>query len=134
MMDITWLPSRIKGQLYCLYMVEDLFSRFGINWEVFEHENSENTCHVVEQSMWREKCSLQPHTLHRDNGSVLKPHTVMQKLRDLGFSTSHSRLRVSSDIAFIKSMFRTLKYSPRWPSEGFESLNAARRWANKFMV
>lgn len=133
MMDITWLPSRVKGQFYYLYMVEDLFSRFGVNWEVFEHENSENTCHVVEQSMWREKCSLIPPTLHRDNGSVLKSQTVMQKLRDLGISSSHSRPRVSNDNAFIESMFRTLKYSPRWPSEGFESLDAARRWANKFM-
>lgn len=133
MMDVTWLPSRVKGQFYYLYMVEDLFSRFGVNWEVFEHENSENTCHVVEQSMWREKCSLQPPTLHRDNGSVLKSQTVMQKLRDLGISSSHSRPRVSNDNAFIESMFRTLKYSPQWPSQGFESLEAAQRWANTFM-
>jgi len=27
-----------------------------------------------------------------------------------------------------------LKYSPRWPSEGFESLDAARTWANEFMA
>lgn len=134
MMDVTWLPSRVSGKFYYLYMVEDLFSRFGVNWEVFEHENSENTCHVVEQSMWREKCALQPPTLHRDNGSVLKSQTVMQKLRDLGISSSHSRPRVSNDNAFIESMFRTLKYSPRWPSQGFESLAAARCWANKFMA
>ena len=51
MMDVTWMPSRVKGKFYYLYRVEDLYSRFGVNWEVFEHENSENTCHVVEQSM-----------------------------------------------------------------------------------
>lgn len=134
MMDVTWLPSRVKGQFYYLYMVEDLFSRFGVNWEVFEHESSENTCHVIEQSMWREKCSLKPPTLHRDNGSVLKSHTVMQKLHELGVGSSHSRPRVSNDNAFIESMFRTLKYSPRWPSEGFDSLDAARTWANEFMA
>ena len=134
MLDITWLPSRVNGKFYYLYMVEDLFSRFGVNWEVFEHENSENTCHVVEQSMWREKCALQPPILHRDNGSVLKSQTVMQKLRDLGISSSHSRPRVSNDNAFIESMFRTLKYSPRWPSQGFESLGAARQWTNEFMA
>ena len=100
MMDVTWLPSRVKGQFYYLYMVEDLFSRFGVNWEVFEHENSENTCHVVEQSMWREKCSLQPPTLHRDNGSVLKSHTVMLQTTRIGHqlkpftSTSQQRQRV----------------------------------------
>ena len=105
MMDVTWLPSRVKGKFYYLYMVEDLFSRFGVNWEVFEQENSENTCHVIEQSMWREKCSLNPPTLHRDNGSVLKSQTVMQKLHDLGIGSSHSRPRVSNDNAFIESMF-----------------------------
>ena len=57
----------------------------------------------------------------------------MQKLRDLGVGSSHSRPRVSNDNAFIESLFRTLKYSPRWPSEGFESLDAARQWANEFM-
>ena len=111
-----------------------MFSRLGVNWEVFEHENSENTCHVVEQSMWREKCSLQPPTLHRDNGSVLKSHTVMQKLRELGISSSHSRPRVSNDNAFIESRFRTLKYCPQWPSQGFDNLDAARAWVNKFMA
>ena len=134
MMDVTWLPSRVGGKFYYLYMVEDLFSRYGVSWEVFEQECSEHTCRVVEQAVWREKCSLQPPILHRDNGSVLKSHTVMQKLRELGISSSHSRPRVSDDNAFIESMFRTLKYCPQWPSEGFESLEAARRWANKFML
>lgn len=133
MMDVTWLPSRVKGQFYYLYMVEDLFSRFGVHWEVFDEESSEHTCQIVEQSIWREKCPIHPPILHRDNGSVLKSQTVMQKLRDLGVSSSHSRPRVSNDNAFIESLFRTLKYSPRWPSEGFESLEAARLWANKFM-
>lgn len=133
MMDVTWLPSRVNGQFYYLYMVEDLFSRYGVHWEVFEEENSEHTCQVVEQSLWRQKCLLQPPILHRDNGSVLKSQTVMQKLHELGVGSSHSRPRVSNDNAFIESMFRTLKYSPRWPSQGFENLAAARKWANDFM-
>jgi len=133
MMDVTWLPSRVKGQFFYLYMVEDLFSRFGVHWEVFEEENSEHTCKVIEQSMWREKCLLTPPVLHRDNGSVLKSQTVMQKLHDLGIGSSHSRPRVSNDNAFVESLFRTLKYCPSWPSQGFENLQAAREWANAFM-
>jgi putative transposase len=133
MMDVTWLPSRVKGQFYYLYMIEDLFSRYGVHWEVFEQENSENTCRVIEQSLWRERCVLKPPTLHRDNGSVLKSQTVMQKLHELGIGSSHSRPRVSNDNAFIESMFRTLKYCPSWPSQGFESLETARIWVNEFM-
>ena len=134
MMDVTWLPSRVKGQFYYLYMVEDLYSRFGVHWEVFSEENSEHTCKVIEQSVWREKCVLQPPILHRDNGSVLKSQTVMQKLHDMGIGSSHSRPRVSNDNAYVESLFRTLKYSPRWPSQGFESLQAAQQWANTFMA
>lgn len=133
MMDVTWLPSRVGGKFFYLYMVEDLFSRYGVHWEVFEEENSEHTCRVVEQSLWREKCSLEPPVLHRDNGSVLKSQTVMKKLNELGIASSHSRPRVSNDNAFIESMFRTLKYSPRWPSQGFVTLEEARAWANEFM-
>lgn len=133
MLDITWLPSRVKGQFYYLYMVEDLYSRYGVHWEVFAEENSEHTCQVIEQSMWREKCLLDPPVLHRDNGSVLKSQMVTQKLYELGIASSHSRPRVSNDNAYVESMFRTLKYSPRWPSQGFESLEAAREWANEFM-
>lgn len=133
MMDVTWLPSRVKGQFYYLYMIEDLYSRYGVHWEVFEEESSEHTCKVVEQSLWRQKCLSQPPILHRDNGSVLKSQMVMQKLHELGVGSSHSRPRVSNDNAFIESMFRTLKYSPQWPSQGFESLDTARKWANQFM-
>lgn len=132
-MDVTWLPSRVKGQFFYLYMVEDLFSRFGVNWEVFEEESSENTCQVIEKSMWRERCLLTPPILHRDNGSVLKSQTVMQKLHDLGIGSSHSRPRVSKDNAYVESLFRTLKYCPSWPSQGFENVEAARAWANEFM-
>lgn len=114
-------------------MVEDLFSRFGVNWEVFEEESSENTCQVIEKSMWRERCLLTPPILHRDNGSVLKSQTVMQKLHDLGIGSSHSRPRVSKDNAYVESLFRTLKYCPSWPSQGFENVEAARAWANEFM-
>lgn len=133
MLDVTWLPSRVKGQFFYLYMVEDLFSRYGVHWEVFEEESSEHTCQVIEQSMWREKCLLSPPVLHRDNGSVLKSQTVLQKMNDLGIRSSHSRPRVSNDNAFVESLFRTLKYSPSWPSQGFESIDAAREWASNFM-
>lgn len=133
MMDVTWLPSRVRGQFFYLYMVEDLYSRFGVHWEVFSEENSEHTCRVIEQSMWREKCLLKPPVLHRDNGSVLKSQTVNAKIQMLGLTSSHSRPRVSNDNAYIESMFRTLKYCPRWPSEGFESLEEAQVWTGEFM-
>ena len=133
MMDITWLPSRVGGKFFYLYMIEDLFSRYGVHWEVFDFEHSDHTNTVVEQAMWREGCILNPPTLHRDNGSVLKSQVVHQKLQSMGIKPSHSRPRVSNDNAYIESLFRTLKYCPMWPSQGFETIDQARQWVNKFI-
>jgi len=133
MLDVTWLPSRTKGLYYYLYMIEDLYSRYGVHWDVFEAENGENTKLVIEQAIWREQCILNPPTLHNDNGRALKSQTVHQKLLSLGIKPSHSRPRVSNDNAYIESFFRTLKYCPMWPSRGFESIEQARQWVHKFM-
>ena len=133
MMDITWLPTRVNGQFYYLYMVEDLYSRYGVYWEVFEAENSDNTISVIEKSMWREKCLLSPPVLHHDNGSPLAAQTVHQKVLSMGITPSRSRPRVSNDNAFIESFFRTVKYCPMWPSQGFASLKDAREWVQRFM-
>ena len=133
MIDVTWLPSHIKGNYFYLYMVEDLYCRSGVHWEVFEAENSANTCQVLEQAVLREQCTLNAPVLHRDNGSVLKSYTVNAKMQALGLTSSHSRPRVSNDNAFIESFFRTLKYCPRWPSKGFATLEEARQWVATFM-
>lgn len=134
MMDVTWLPTRVSGQFYYLYMVEDLYSRYGVYWEVFEAENSDNTIKVIEASMWRERCLLSPPVLHHDNGSPLVSYTVQQKVLSMGITPSRSRPRVSNDNAFIESMFRTVKYCPMWPSQGFASLTEAREWVQRFMA
>lgn len=76
-------------------MVEDLFSRYGAHWQVFEGENREHTCKIIEQSKWREKCQLKPPVLQRDNGSVLKSQTVSKKLKSLGIFFGHSYVKVS---------------------------------------
>ncbi|WP_133256774.1 hypothetical protein [Nitrincola tibetensis] len=40
---------------------------------------------------------------------------------------SHSRPRVSNDNPYSESLFRTVKYCPSWPSEGFASIEASLR-------
>ena len=44
-----------------------------------------------------------------------------------------SRPRVSNDNPCSESLFRTMKYCPRWPSEGVNDLNSCRIWANDFV-
>ena len=40
---------------------------------------------------------------------------------------------MSNDNPYSESLFRTLKYCPRWPSEGFETLEQARKWVVEFV-
>ena len=55
------------------------------------------------------------------------------KMYDLGVVTSRSRPRVSNDNPYSESLFRKVKYHPRWPSEGFKSLDEARKWVKEFV-
>jgi putative transposase len=133
MWDITYLPTRTIGKHYYLYMVEDLFSRLGVHWEVHDCESGEFAATLIAQAVL--KCCQQGEkpTLHSDNGSPMKSFTMRAKMEALGIKPSYSRPRGSNDNPYIESMFRTVKYCPQWPSQGFDSLEAARQWVASFM-
>jgi transposase InsO family protein len=130
--DITYLPSRIIGQHYYLYMIEDIYSRKAVGCEVYDKEEGEHAAVLLERSIWKEKCVKRQLVLHSDNGGPMKSMTLRAKLQELGVVSSYSRPRVSNDNPYSESLFRTVKYHPRWPSEGFGSLEDARRWAKDF--
>jgi putative transposase len=71
--------------------------------------------------------------LHGDNGATLKATTVLAMLYWLGVKPSYSRPRVSDDNAFVESLFRTAKYRPEFPENGFADLHEARAWAARFV-
>jgi transposase InsO family protein len=131
--DITYCPSRLIGQHYYLYMIEDIYSRKVVGWEVYDQENGDYAAALVERSVWKERCTRNQLVLHSDNGSPMKSLTLRAKLQELGVENSYSRPRVSNDNPFSESLFRTVKYHPRWPSEGFASLQAARGWVKDFV-
>lgn len=133
MWDVTYLPTRTRGLFYYLYSIEDLSSRKIVVWEVHESESGEQAAALVNRAVLREKCFKKPLVLHADNGSPMKSQTLQAKLCELGIAPSHSRPRVSNDNAYVESFFRTLKYCPRWPRKGFESLEQARQWVQEFM-
>jgi putative transposase len=131
--DITYLASTVRGLFYYLYLVEDIYSRKIVGWEVHERESGESAAQLMEQCVLSEHCLHQPLVLHADNGSPMKSSTLQAKLADLGITPSHSRPRVSNDNAFSESLFRTLKYCPQWPSHGFSTLDQARDWVKVFV-
>ena len=131
--DISYLPSHVKGQHYYLYLIEDIYSRKGVGYEVHECEQGELAANLIHQTVLKEQCFMKPLVLHSDNGSPMKSQTMVAKLYELGITPSRSRPRVSNDNPYSESLFRTLKYCPQWPSDGFESIEAAREWVNAFM-
>ena len=131
--DISWMPRRVRGLYWYLYLILDIYSRKIVGWEVHECENGELGAALLQRAVMAERCFRQPLVLHADNGSPMKSQTMRVKLEELGISPSYSRPRVSNDNAYSEALFRTLKYCPAWPSQGFATLEEARAWVLNFV-
>ena len=132
--DITYCSSKVRGLYFYLYMIEDIYSRKIVGWEVHDRECGELAAQLLQRSVMREQCFKKPLVLHSDNGAPMKSVTLKAKMEELGMTGSQSRPRVSNDNPYSESLFRTMKYCPRWPSEGFEDLGATRFWVNEFVA
>jgi transposase InsO family protein len=133
--DMTYLPATVTGQWFHLYLILDLYSRKIVGWEVHASDDSQHAAHLVRRTALSEgiaSLSTKP-VLHGDNGSTLKATTVLAMLHWLGVKPSYSRPRVSDDNAYAESLFRTAKYRPEFPANGFADLEAARQWAIEFV-
>ena len=131
--DISYLPSGVRGLFYYLYLVVDIYSRKIVGWEVHHSENGDLAGELMHRAVIAERCLRTPLVLHADNGSPMKSYTLQSKLADLGITPSHSRPRVSNDNAYSESLFRTLKYCPQWPTQGFATIESAREWVKDFV-
>ncbi|WP_443088413.1 IS3 family transposase [Vibrio sp. McD22-P3] len=131
--DITYLPSTTRGQHYYLYVIEDIYSRKIVGYEVYECECGELASQLLQRTLMREQCFNQPLVLHSDNGAPMKSLTFKAKMDELGITSSYSRPRVSDDNPYVESLFRTVKYMPNWPSKGFENLDVSRSWVETFV-
>ena len=131
--DITYLPSSVRGRFYYLYMIIDVWSRMIVGWAVHESESGEHAAALAERACREHGVEAGVLTFHSDNGSPMKAATMLATLQMLGVVPSFSRPRVSDDNPFSESLFRTVKYSPAYPSKPFESLEAARTWVASFV-
>ena len=133
--DMTYLPAKVMGRWFYLYLILDLYSRKIVGAEVHDSDDSDHAAHLVRRTALAESIatmSSRP-VLHGDNGSTLKATTVLAMLQWLGVKPSYSRPRVSDDNAYAESLFRTAKYRPEFPTKGFADLDAARAWAAGFV-
>lgn len=131
--DVTWLKSPVNGLFYYLYMMMDVFSRKITAWEVHESECGELAAQLLRRGVLAEGCADTLTCLHADNGAIQKSSTLRATLEWLGVEPSYSRPRVSNDNALPESLFKTAKYRPEFPHDGFDSLEGARDWCVKFV-
>lgn len=131
--DITYLPTRVIGVYFYLYLFLDIFSRKIVGWQVYETESSELASEVMRDICAREHIAPAQVVLHSDNGSPMKGATMLATLQSLGVMPSFSRPAVSNDNPYSESLFKTLKYRSDYPSRAFESLFAARQWVGTFV-
>ena len=132
--DITYLLSSLRGRFFYLYLVEDVWSRRIVGFEVHAEE-----CMVASSALVRATCAAEnvdPKglVLHSDNGGPMKGSTMLATLQHLGIVPSFSRPSVSDDNPFIESLFRTLKYRPEYPHKPFDTIEAARAWVTAFVA
>lgn len=132
--DITFLASSIRGQFYRLYMIEDIFSRKIVGWEVHAEESADHASALIGKACLSEGIRRGQLVLHADNGSPMKGATMLATLQRLGVVPSFSRPSVSDDNPYSESLFRTLKYTPAYPRKPFNSIEAARRWVYEFVA
>jgi len=131
--DITYLPSRVKGIFFYLYLVLDIYSRKIVGWQVHNEELSVLAADLMKDICQREGIEREQVTLHSDNGSPMKGATMLATLQELGVIPSFSRPSVSNDNPFSESIFRTLKYRPEYPEKPFSDLASARKWVGNFV-
>jgi transposase InsO family protein len=81
--DISYLPTKVIGLHYYLYMIEDIYSRKIVGWEVHTDETGKQAAELLERSIWSEKCRKQNVVLHSDNGAPMKSLTMQAKMHDL---------------------------------------------------
>jgi putative transposase len=133
--DVTFLPALVQGQWFYLYLILDLYSRTIVGFEVHATDNADHAAHLARRTALAEGVHALPvkPVLHGDNGATLKATTVLAMLHWLGIAPSYSRPRVSDDNAYAEALFRTAKYRPEFPANGFADLDAAREWAARFV-
>ena len=130
--DITYLNTLIKGQYYFLYLFMDIFSRKIVGFDIHKEESMHHSSELVSKLCSNEKVARDQLVLHSDNGGPMKGATMLATLEKLGVAASFSRPRVSNDNPYSESLFKTLKYCPKYP-DYFSSLAEAKIWTTLFV-
>jgi transposase InsO family protein len=133
--DISYLPTRVQGLYFYLYLIVDVYSRKIVGFSIHDQESSHYAAQLITQACFDERINEKQLVLHSDNGSPMRGATMLATLEKLGVIPSFSRPSVSDDNPYSEALFRTLKYHPTFPMlDKFESIYSARQWSEKFVI
>lgn len=132
--DITYLrSSMVRGGFFYLYLFLDIWSRRIVGAEVHETQQADLAAGLLSKLCTENNLETKKLVVHSDNGAPMKGSTMLATMQSLGITPSFSRPSVSDDNAFAESLFRHLKYAPTYPRHGFETLDEARAWVERFV-
>lgn len=100
---------------FYLYVVLDVFSRYGVGWMVAEQADLTHAKRLLADTIRKYEIPHNQLTPHSDRGNVMRAKPLALLYADLGVTKSFSRPYVSDDNPFSKSQFRTVKYRPDIP-------------------
>jgi transposase InsO family protein len=132
--DITWLPTTLRGQYLRLYLVMDVWSRRIVGWRVAERECATLAAELITRACREGNVEPRGLVLHSDNGAPMRGSAMVSTLQWLGIVPSFSRPHVSDDNPYSQALFRTLEYTPAYPSMPFADVASAERWVSRFVV
>jgi putative transposase len=129
--DITKLLGPAKWEMYYLYVVIDIYSRYVVGWMLARAERAKLAEALLADSVANQGISPGRLTIHSDRGTSMASKPVAFLLADLGVTKSHNRPHCSNDNPYSESHFRTLKYRPTFPGR-FGSFEDAQSFCRHF--
>ena len=131
--DITYLPTRVRGQFFYLYIFLDVWSRKIVGWGVNDMQCGDYAARLLQKVCDDLDVSPRGTVLHSDNGKPMKGSSMLSTMQWLGIVPSFSRPQVSDDNPYIEALFRTLKYRPGFASRRFADLEEAEAWVERLV-
>ena len=131
--DITKLLGPAKWELFYLYVVIDIYSRYVPGWMLARAERAKLAEALLADTIAKQGVSPGQLTVHADRGTSMASKPVAFLLADLGVTKSHNRPHCSNDNPYSESHFRTLKYRPSFPGR-FGCFEDAHSYCRRFFT
>jgi len=77
---MTFLPAKVVGQWFYLYLILDVYSRKIVGFEVHQTDSSDHAVNLLRRTALAEGIHTLPNkpVLHGDNGATMRPPPCWQ--------------------------------------------------------